>query len=172
MFVSDDKYIIPNNGGKEITYMSSNTSPMKQGPGVYFTMDQKFRNADVYGEMYCILVNHVQIAGFMNPILNYFGDNNLVSEVYIYNHQFFASMSKATDLLHSIYETYQAFDKPRKLNLEYYPDFEHNRFMVKRKYTKTNTMTLVSYQISKMSHGNFQARDSILESMVEEEDDA
>lgn len=168
MFVSDDKYIIPNNGGKEITYMSSNTSPMKQGPGVYFTMDQKFRNADVYGEMYCILVNHVKIAGFMNPISN----NNLVSEVYIYKHQFFASMSKATDLLHSIYETYQAFDKPRNLNLEFYPDFEHNRFMVKRKYTKTNTMTLVSYQISKMNHGNFQVRDSILESMVEEEDDA
>lgn len=168
MFVSDDKYIIPNNGGKEIAYMSSNTSPMKQGPGVYFTMDQKFRSADVYGEMYCILVNHVQIAGFINPISN----NNLVSEVYIYDHQFFASMSKATDLLHSIYETYQAFDKPRNLNLEFYPDFEHNRFMVKRKYTKTNTMTLVSYQISKMNHGNFQVRDSILESMVEEENDA
>lgn len=166
--MSDDKYIIPNNSGKEITYMSSNTSPMKQGPGVYFTMDQKFRNADVYGEMYCILVNHVKIAGFINPISN----NNLVSEVYIYNHQFFASMSKATDLLHSIYETYQAFDKPRNLNLEFYPDFEHNRFMIKRKYTKTNIMTLVSYQISKMSHGNFQVRDSILESMVEEEDDA
>lgn len=166
--MSDDKYIIPNNGGKEITYMSSNTSPIKQGPGVYFTMDQKFRSADVYGEMYCILVNHVQIAGFVNPISN----NNLVSEVYIYNHQFFASMSKATDLLHSIYETYQAFDKPRNLNLEFYPDFEHNRFMVKRKYKKTNAMTLVSYQISKMTHGNFQVRDSILESMVEEEDDA
>lgn len=166
--MSDDKYIIPNNGGKEITYMSSNTSPMKQGPGVYFTMDQKFRNADVYGEMYCILVNRVQIAGFINPISN----NNLVSDVHIYNHQFFASMSKATDLLHSIYETYQVFDKPRNLNLEFYPDFEHNRFMVKRKHTKTNTMTLVSYQISKMSHGNFQVRDSILESMVEEEDDA
>lgn len=166
--MSDDKYIIPNNGGKEITYMSSNTSPIKQGPGVYFSIDQKFRSADVYGEMYCILVNHVKIAGFINPISN----NNLVSEVYIYNHQFFASMSKATDLLHSIYETYQAFDKPRKLNLEFYPDFEHNRFMIKRKYTKTNTMTLVSYQISKMNHGNFQVRDSILESMVEEEDDA
>lgn len=166
--MSDDKYIIPNNGGKEITYMSSNTSPIKQGPGVYFSIDQKFRSADVYGEMYCILVNHVQIAGFINPISN----NNLVSEVYIYNHQFFASLSKAVDLLHSIYETYQAFDKPRNLNLEFYPDFEHNRFMVKRKYTKTNTMTLVSYQISKMSHGNFQVRDSILESMVEEEDDA
>lgn len=166
--MSDDKYIIPNNGGKEIAYMSSNTSPMKQGPGVYFTMDQKFRSADVYGEIYCILVNHVQIAGFMNHI----SINNLVSEVYICNHQFFASLSKATDLLHSIYETYQAFDKPRNLNLEFYPDFEHNRFMVKRKYTKTNTMTLVSYQISKMSHGNFQVRDSILESMVEEENDA
>lgn len=169
MFVSDDKYIIPNNGGKEITYMSSNTSPMKQGPGVYFSIDQKFRSADVYGEMYCILVNHVKLAGFMNHI----SINNLVSEVYIYNHQFFASMSKATDLLHSIYETYQAFDKPRNLNLEFYPDFEHNRFMVKRKYKKTNTMTLVSYQISKMNHGNdFKVRDSILESMVEEEDDA
>lgn len=168
MLVSDDKYIIPNNSGKEITYMSSNTSPMKQGPGVYFTMDQKFRSADIYGEMYCILVNHVKIAGFVNPISN----NDLVSEVYIYNHQFFASLSKAVDLLHSIYETYQAFDKPRNLNLEFYPDFEHNRFMVKRKYTKTNTMTLVSYQISKMNHGNFQVRDSILESMVEEEDDA
>lgn len=166
--MSDDKYIIPNNGGKEITYMSSNTSPIKQGPGVYFTMDQKFRNADVYGEMYCILVNHVKIAGFINPISN----NDLVSEVYIYNHQFFASMSKAVDLLHSIYETYQAFDKPRNLNLEFYPDFEHNRFMIKRKYTKTNSMTLVSYQISKMNHGNFQVRDSILESMVEEENDA
>lgn len=166
--MSDDKYIIPNNGGKEITYMSSNTSPIKQGPGVYFTMDQKFRNADVYGEMYCILVNRVKLAGFMNPISN----NNLVSDVHIYNHQFFSSMSKATDLLHSIYETYQTFDKPRNLNLEFYPDFEHNRFMVKRKYTKTNAMTLVSYQISKMSHGNFQVRDSILESMVEEEDDA
>lgn len=167
--MSDDKYIIPNNGGKEITYMSSNTSPIKQGPGVYFSMDQKFRNADVYGEMYCILVNHVQIAGFVNPISN----NNLVSDVHIYNHQFFSSLSKAVDLLHSIYETYQAFDKPRKLNLEFYPDFEHNRFMVKRKYTKTNAMTLVSYQISKMNHGNdFKARDSILESMVEEEDDA
>lgn len=168
MLVSDDKYIIPNNGGKEVTYMSSNTSPIKQGPGVYFSIDQKFRNADVYGEMYCILVNRVKIAGFMNHI----SINNLVSEVYIYNHQFFASMSKATDLLHSIYETYQAFDKPRNLNLEFYPDFEHNRFMVKRKYKKTNTMTLVSYQISKMNHGNFQVRDSILESMVEEEDDA
>lgn len=166
--MSDDKYIIPNNGGKEIAYMSSNTSPIKQGPGVYFTMDQKFRNADVYGEMYCILVNHVKIAGFVNPISN----NDLVSDVHIYNHQFFASLSKAVDLLHSIYETYQAFDKPRNLNLEFYPDFEHNRFMVKRKYTKTNTMTLVSYQISKMNHGNFQVRDSILESMVEEEDDA
>lgn len=170
--MSDDKYIIPNNGGKEITYMSSNTSPIKQGPGVYFSIDQKFRSADVYGEMYCILVNHVQIAGFINPVLNYFGNNNLVSEVYIYNHQFFASMSKATDLLNTIYETYQEFDKPRKLNLEFYPDFEHNRFMVKRKYTKTYSMTLVSYQISKMSHGNFQVRDSILESMVEEENDA
>lgn len=167
--MSDDKYIIPNNGGKEITYMSSNTSPIKQGPGVYFTMDQKFRSADVYGEMYCILVNHVKIAGFINPISN----NNLVSDVHIYNHQFFASLSKAVDLLHSIYETYQVFDKPRRLNLEYYPDFEHNRFMVKRKYTKTNAMTLVSYQISKMNHGsNFNVRDSILESMVEEEDDA
>lgn len=166
--MSDDKYIIPNNGGKEIAYMSSNTSPIKQGPGVYFTTDQKFRSADVYGEMYCILVNHVKIAGFINPISN----NNLVSDVHIYNHQFFASLSKAVDLLHSIYETYQAFDKPRNLNLEFYPDFEHNRFMIKRKYTKTNTMTLVSYQISKMNHGNFQVRDSILESMVEEEDDA
>lgn len=170
--MSDDKYIIPNNGGKEITYMSSNTSPMKQGPGVHFSIDQRFQNADVYGEMYCILVNHVQIAGFINPVLNYFGNNNLVSEVYIYNHQFFASLSKATDLLQRIYETYQAFDKPRKLNLEFYPDFLHNRFMIKRKYTKTNSMTLVSYQISKMSHGNFQVRDSILESMVEEENDA
>lgn len=166
--MSDDKYIIPNNGGKEITYMSSNTSPMKQGPGVYFTMDQKFRNADVYGEMYCILVNHVKIAGFVNPISN----NDLVSDVHIYNHQFFASLSKAVDLLHSIYETYQAFDKPRNLNLEFYPDFEHNRFMIKRKHMKTNAMTLVSYQISKMNHGNFQVRDSILESMVEEENDA
>lgn len=167
--MSDDKYIIPNTGGKEVTYMSSNTSPIKQGPGVYFTMDQKFRSADVYGEMYCILVNHVKIAGFINPISN----NNLVSDVHIYNHQFFASLSKAVDLLHSIYETYQVFDKPRRLNLEYYPDFEHNRFMVKRKYTKTNAMTLVSYQISKMNHGsNFNVRDSILESMVEEEDDA
>lgn len=170
--MSDDKYVIPNNSGKEITYMSSNTSPIKQGPGVYFSIDQKFRNTDVYGEMYCILVNHVQIAGFINPVLNYFGNNNLVSEVYIYNHQFFASLSKATDLLNTIYETYQAFDKPRKLNLEFYPDFEYNRFMIKRKYMKTNTMTLVSYQISKMNHGNFQARDSILESMVEEETDA
>lgn len=167
--MSDDKYIIPNNGGKEITYMSSNTSPIKQGPGVYFTMDQKFRSADVYGEMYCILVNHVKIAGFINPISN----NNLVSDVHIYNHQFFASLSKAVDLLHSIYETYQVFDKPRNLILEYYPDFEHNRFMIKRKYKKTNVMTLVSYQISKMNHGsNFNVRDSILESMVEEEDDA
>ena len=163
--MSDDKYIIPNNGGKEITYMSSNTSPIIKGPGVYFTMDQKFRSADVYGEMYCILVNHVQIAGFINPISN----NNLVSDVYIYNHQFFASLSKATDLLNSIYETYQAFDNTRKLNLEFYPDFEHNHFMIKRKYTKTNAMALVSYQISKMNHGNFQVRDSILESMVEEE---
>lgn len=170
--MSDDKYIIPNNSGKEITYMSSNTSPMKQGPGVYFSIDQKFRSADVYGEMYCILVNHVQIAGFINPVLNYFGNNNLVSEVYIYNHQFFASLSKATDLLNTIYETYQAFDKPRKLNLEFYPDFEYNRFMIKRKYKKTSSMTLVSYQISKMNHENFQARDSILESMVEEETDA
>lgn len=166
--MSDDKYIIPNNGGKEITYMSSNTSPIKKGPGVYFTMDQKFRSVDVYGEMYCILVNHVQIAGFINPI----SDNNLVSDVHIHNHQFFSSLSKATDLLNSIYETYQAFDKSRKLNLEFYPDFEHNRFMIKRKYTKTNAMALVSYQISKMNHGNFQVRDSILESMVEEENDA
>lgn len=170
--MSDDKYIIPDYRGKEITYMSSNTSPIKRDPGVYFSIDQRFQNADVYGEMYCILVNHVKISGFMNPVLNYFGDNNLVSEVYIYNHQFFASMSKATDLLNTIYETYQEFDKPRNLNLEFYPDFEHNRFMVKRKYTKTYSMTLVSYQISKMNHGNFQVRDPILESMVEEEDDA
>ena len=111
------------------------------------------------------MVNHIQIAGFINPISN----NNLVSDVYIYNHQFFASLSKATDLLNSIYETYQAFDNTRKLNLEFYPDFEHNRFMIKRKYTKTNAMDLVSYQISKMNHENFQVRDSILESMVEEE---
>lgn len=166
--MSDDKYIIPNNGGKEITYMSSNTSSMKQGSGVYFSIDQKFINADVYGEIYCILVHRVQIAGFVNPISN----NDLVSDVYIYNHQFFSSLSKATDLLNSIYETYQAFDKSRKLNLEFYPDFEHNRFMIKRKYTKTNAMALVSYQISKMNHGNFQVRDSILESMVEEENDA
>ena len=163
--MSDDKYIIPNNGGKEITYMSSNTSPIKKGPGVYFTMDQKFRSADVYGEMCCILVNHVQIAGFINSISN----NNLVSDVYIYNHQFFASLSKATDLLNSIYETYQAFDNTRKLNLAFYPAFEHNRFMIKRNYTKTNAMALVSYQISKMNHGNFQVRESSLESMVEEE---
>lgn len=166
--MNDNKYIIPNNRGKEITYISSNTSPMKQGPGVYFSIDQKFQNGDVYGEMYCILVNHVQIAGFINPISN----NNLVSDVHIYNHQFFASLSKAIDLLNRIYETYQAFDKPRNLNLEFYPDFEHNRFMIKRKYKKTNSMTLVSYQISKMNHGNFQVRDSILESMVEEENDA
>lgn len=166
--MSDDKYIIPDYRGKEVTYMTSNTSPIKQGPGVHFSIDQRFQNADVYGEMYCILVNQVKIAGFINPISN----NNLVSEVYIYNHQFFTSLSKATDLLNTIYETYQAFDKPRNLNLEFYPDFLHNRFMIKRKYTKTNSMTLVSYQISKMNHGNFQVRDSILESMVEEENDA
>lgn len=166
--MSNNTYMIPDNGGKEVTYMSSNTSPMKQGPGVYFTADQIFRSSDIYGEMYCISVNCVKITGIVSPISHH----TSASDVHIYNDQFFASMSQAVDTLNRIYEAYQVFDKSRKIDLKFYPDFEHNRFMVRRNYVKSNTMTLVAYQINKMRHGNFKEQDPILESMVKEEDDA